>query len=100
MKNLNESLENLYWKELAEEGITKDDIELIDLDIAFEPVTPIKGASPCEVIETIGGKYLVNHPLSADAVTEEELKVMRFRYLQFDPDRIRQRNSINRMFGG
>ncbi len=100
MEDLMNTLNSLYWDKLKEEGIEKDDIELVDLDIAFSPVTPMKGEDPCEATETVGGKYIVHHPLySSVAVTAEALKVMRFRYLQFDPQRVKQRNQINRMFG-
>jgi len=93
-----ETLEKLYWEELNKEGITKEDIGLIMLEIEFTPVTPFEGASPCEVKETIGNNYIVMSPTGAITVDEEGLKVMRFRYLQFDPERIGQRNAINNMF--
>lgn len=75
-------LEKIKWDLLAEEGISKDDLDLVDLDIQFSPVIPCKGDSPCEVIETNGGKYLlVNHPIFRHAISADELKVMRYRYL-------------------
>lgn len=97
--NIEKSLEKLYWDELKKEGIEKEDVEFVDLDIAFSPVTPMQGAEACEVTETMGGKYIVHHPLYMDrAVSAEILKVMRYRYLMFDPSRIAQRNHINNLF--
>lgn len=77
-------LEKIKWKLLAEEGITKDDLDLVMLEIQFTPVIAIRGESikdAVEVTETVGGKYLVHHPLINGAVSEDELKVMRYRYL-------------------
>lgn len=99
LKNIMQTLENEAWKELNKEGITKEDLELVDLDIAYEPVTPFEGADPCGVSPAEGGGYIVYHPLLQHRkVSEEELKIMRFRFLEFDPERIRQREHINQMF--
>ena len=77
-----EVLEEIKWKILKEEGITKEDLALIDLDIAFSPVIPVRNGTPTEVIETIGGKYLLpNFPIFRNAISKEELTVMRYRYL-------------------
>lgn len=54
---------------------------MIDLDIAFSPVIPVRGGDPCEAIKTVGGGYIVNHPIIQGSVSPEELKVMRYRYL-------------------
>ena len=79
---IEEDLEKLKWDLLAQEEITKEDLELVDLDIQFTPVIPCKNDTPHEVIETVGGGYLiVNHPMFQHAITAEELKVMRYRYL-------------------
>ena len=79
---MEEELENIKWDLLSEEGIFKEDLGLVDLDIAFSPVIACKGDFPREVIETIGGKFLlVNHPLFSSALTKDELTVMRYRYL-------------------
>lgn len=91
--------DELYWSELENnEGITKDDAEMVMLDIAYSPVIPFKGAESCEAIPTIGGKYIVKHPMVTSPVSEEQLKVMRFRYLEFDPGRVAQREHINNLF--
>jgi hypothetical protein len=75
-------LEKIYADLLAEEGITKEDLDFVDLEIGFSPVIPVKGGSPTEAIETIGGKYLLpNFPIFRHAISAEELKVMRYRYL-------------------
>ena len=77
-----EVLEKIKWETLKEEGITKADLDLIDLDIAFSPVIPIRNGTPTEAIETIGGKYLLpNFPLFGYAISKEQLTVMRYRYL-------------------
>lgn len=99
MTDLNKTLEDAYWNELAKEGITKDDLELIDLDLGYSPATPIKGSGPMEVIKLENNKYRIpDCPIVGLNISEQRLKVMRFRYLQNDPDRIRQRNAINNMF--
>lgn len=75
-------LEKIKWNLLAEEGITKEDLTLVDLEIEFSPVIPVRNGSPCEVIQTIGGGYLIpNHPVFRGAISKEELIVMRYRYL-------------------
>lgn len=91
-------IEQAYWAELEKEGITKDHVDLVMLDIAFSPVIPMKGEDSCEVTETIGGKYIVHHPMFTNPVSADQLKVMRFRYLEFDPQRVAQREQIRRMF--
>ncbi len=99
MDDIKTILENLYWDELKKEGITKDDVELVDLDIAFSPVTPFINGSPEEVIKLNGGKYRIPNCLELGLnISADVIRVMRFRYLQFDPERVRQRNAINNMF--
>ena len=79
---LEQLLENIKWNILKEEGITKEDVDLVILDIAFTPVIPCKGDDPFDVIETTGGKYLIsNHPIFNQPISADELKVMRYRYL-------------------
>ncbi len=74
--------EKIKWDLLSEEGISKEDLELVDLSIAFTPVIPMKGDKAYEVIETVGGSYLiVNHPIINYSIPAELLKVMRYRYL-------------------
>lgn len=79
---VNHDLEQIKWQILEEEGITKEDLELVDLDINFTPVIPIRGGSPMEVIELVGGKYRVlDCPFVGLNLSKEELTVMRYRYL-------------------
>lgn len=59
-------------------------LDMVMLDIAFSPVIAIRGEKESQAVEvhpTVGGKYLVNHPFVPGAVTADELKVMRLRYL-------------------
>lgn len=84
MDKLLSHLEQLKWETLAKEGITKDDLDLVMLDINFSPVIALCGESirdAVEVTETIGGKYVVHHGLITNPVAADELKVMRYRYL-------------------
>lgn len=73
--------EKYYQQLFEEEGISKEDLDMVDLDIGFSPVLPFRGDKyPAEVIETIGGDYIVHgHPFNP--VSAEMLKVMRYRYL-------------------
>lgn len=73
---------------LEQEGITDWILECVDLDIAHTPVIPIPGDDTrytAEAIKTIGGRYLLNPPCSlyphGYALSADELKVMRARYL-------------------
>lgn len=95
---LSEIIEKIYWNELEKEGITKDCLDIVMLDIEFSPVTPFENASPCEVIETRDNKYIVFTELGPKTVTPDVLKVMRYRYLQFDFGRTQRREHINNMF--
>lgn len=76
-------LKEIKWELLKEEGITKEDLELVDLDIEFSPVMPIKGSEPMEAIKLRGGKYQVpDCPIiGMISLSEEDLKIMRYRYL-------------------
>lgn len=82
MKNILTGLEEQFWKELEEsEGITKEDIEFVDLEIGFSPVLQFKNSKyPAEVTETIGGNYIV-HGEMLQTVDPTTLKIMRYRYL-------------------
>lgn len=69
-----------YYKVLfEEEGITKEDLDLVDLRW-FSPVIPFKGCDPVDVTETMGGDYIVPG-CPVNPVPSEILKVMRYRYL-------------------
>jgi hypothetical protein len=70
-------------KEFAEEGISKEVLDMIDLDIAYSPVIPVrKGTQVCEVKKTYGGKYLIiDCPFFPNAVDKETIRVMRARFL-------------------
>lgn len=82
MDSIIADLENRMWERLeAEENITKENVELVMLDIGFSPVIPMKGENPCEVVETVTGKYLVMHPMFPMAINADHLKIMRYRYL-------------------
>ena len=80
--NTKETLEKIKWDLLSEEGITKKDLELVDLDIEFSPVIPIKGSGPMEAIKLQGGKYRVPNCLFVGLnLSKEEITIMRYRYL-------------------
>jgi len=68
------------YKKLKKEGITKEILEAVDLDIAYSPVLKEDSQFPTDVnYKTKGGNYYLegaNKP-----VTAEELKIMRARYL-------------------
>lgn len=67
---------------LAEEGITEDDLSLVDLDIEYTPVIPIRGAQPMEAVKLRGGNYAVPEcPLVGTSISPKALTVMRYRYL-------------------
>jgi hypothetical protein len=75
-------LEKIKFALLEEEGITKEDLDLVDLDIEFSPVIPIRGGSPMEVIKLEGGMYRVPDCLIVGLnITPEELTIMRYRFL-------------------
>ncbi|MBN2003765.1 MAG: hypothetical protein JXA21_10445 [Anaerolineae bacterium] len=68
----------------AEEGITPALLDFVDLDVAYSPVLAVRGedvAQAVEVIKTMGGKYIVRHPVFPQTVDADSLKVMRLRYL-------------------
>jgi len=75
-------LYKLKWDILLKEGITKEDLELVDLDIGYSPVIPIKGGQPMEAIRLESGKFRVPEcPIVGLNISEEELTIMRYRYL-------------------
>ncbi len=75
-------IENLKWDLLKEEGITKADLELVDLNIEHSPVIPIKGSKPMECIKLEDGMYRVpGCEMVGLNLSESEVKVMRYRYL-------------------
>jgi len=75
-------IDGIIWGHLGEEGITKEGIELVDLDIGYSPVIPFKGSPPLEVIELTGGKYRIpDCPFSPLNISSDDLKIMRYRYL-------------------
>lgn len=74
--------EKIKWDLLKEEGITKEDLELVDLNMGFSPVIAIKGLRPMEVLKLQNGKYRVPDCLMVGLnLSKEELTVMRYRYL-------------------
>ena len=75
-------LEKIKWDLLAKEGITKEKLELVDLDIEFSPVIPIKNGEPMEAIKLEGGEYRVPDCLMVGLnLSKEEITIMRYRYL-------------------
>lgn len=77
-----ELFEKITEEILMEEGISKDDLELVDLNIEFSPVIPVKGGSPMEVVKLKDGFYRIpDFPQAGLNITEESLKVMRYRFL-------------------
>lgn len=81
MENIINDLEQVYWDQLKEEGIEKEDLEMVDLEINFSPVIPYRNSKdPMEAIELMGGNYAIPGTPFTN-VTPDQLKVMRFRYL-------------------
>ena len=67
-----------------EDALTYDAVPAVDLSIADSPVIPSRFCDlPVATMRTIGGGYILLHdpPAFAEVVTEEELRVMRARYL-------------------
>lgn len=86
MSDLNKILSDIvdkeFWGPLKEEGIEKDDLELVDLTIEYSPVQMNKDSPPVEIKahETRGGDWIVEgYPFNP--VSETLLKVWRYRYL-------------------
>lgn len=72
---------NEIKKSLNEEVITEDILACVDLNIEYSPVIAIRGEKTLsEVIKCESG-YFVKHPLVNKIVNEDELKIMRCRYL-------------------
>ena len=69
----------------AEEGITKEMLDFVDLDIEFSPVLAFRGerlGEEVEVVPTQGDeRYIVRHLGISTSVGAKELKRMRLRYL-------------------
>jgi len=80
LENILKNQREQFYKSLEQdEGITQQDLELVDLEIDFSPVIPFHGGKPVEAIETMGGAfYVTGYP---NIVSAEMLKVMRYRYL-------------------
>lgn len=69
---------------LAEEGILPHILESVDLGIAYSPVLAFRGEGlrdAAKVTKTMGGNYLVDHPMVKHGVTPDALRVMRCRWL-------------------
>lgn len=84
-RTLIDVLEEIYWKLLAEEGITPALVDFVDLDVTFSPVLAIRGEQLGQEVEVypsvVKGKWIVRHSMVTSAVDEQELKVMRLRFL-------------------
>lgn len=70
----------------AEEGITPELLECVDLDVAFSPVICVRGESMCDAVTVSESndpnRYLLTHQAYPQGfVTKDELKVMRCRFL-------------------
>ena len=79
---MKEVLNSLYWQELEKEGITRDDLDLVMLEIEYSPVIPMKGSKPMEAIKLENGMYRVpDCPIVGLNIPEDQFKVMRYRYL-------------------
>ncbi|GAG00864.1 unnamed protein product [marine sediment metagenome] len=75
-------LEKIYFDILKEEGITKEGLGFVDLEIGYSPVIPIRGGRPMEVIKLQGGAYRVpDCPMVGLNISPERLTIMRYRYL-------------------
>jgi len=76
------NVDKIITELLLEEGITKEDLELVDLEIGYSPVVPFKGSRPMEVIKLEGGFYRIPEcPFVGLNITPESLTIMRYRYL-------------------
>ena len=77
--------------ELANEGITPELLEVVDLDVEFSPVLPFPGDDITDTVtvrpwgfvadDALPKTFEVMHPLVRSPTTRDELKVMRARYL-------------------
>lgn len=84
-------LKRFVRDELAEEGITPELLEMVDLDISYCPVIPFPGGGlDCAVDvrpwgflpdDVLPEKFEVMHPHVDNPVDRESLKIMRARYL-------------------
>lgn len=79
---MEKQLEQISWDLLKEEGITKELLEMVDLDIDYTPVIPLKGMIPMEVIKLEGGMYRIPEcPMVGLNISADDLKIMRCRFL-------------------
>ena len=86
MKALIKALTKLSDDALAEEGLTKEIINYVDLDVAFSPVICFRGETLNDAItvseSTDSNRYLLRHPLIPEGfVSKDRLQVMRARFL-------------------
>lgn len=86
MSQLIEALSKHIDSILAEEGITKEILDCVDLDVAFSPVIVIRGESLAEAVTVQESqdpnRFLLRHPLCPSGFCHrDELKIMRARYL-------------------
>jgi hypothetical protein len=89
--SLLDALDRLVSEQLAEEGITPDLLEMVDLSVAYSPVIPFVGGRFADAVKVrpwgfvadrvLPEKFEVMHPLVRNPVGRESLKVMRARYL-------------------
>lgn len=85
VENINQEIDfikKIISDRLEEEGITQDILDAVDLDIEYSPVIPFRGDKPWEVEKLRNNRYWIrDHPLITSPISEDELKVMRCRFL-------------------
>jgi hypothetical protein len=68
-----------------EEGLTKDLIDAVDLNIAYSPVIALNGEKLHDAVKAtrlINKMYRIEHPLFfGKNISKDELKIMRARYI-------------------
>jgi len=81
--SLKSLIEGAYWEELSKEGITKDCLKMVVIDIAYSPVIAVKNEDPVNVVKQENGKYRIDGDsiFNGRIIDENSLKVMRYRYL-------------------
>lgn len=89
--NVRDLLRGVLTNELAQEGITPEVLNMVDLEMAYSPVLACRGDTidaavsvqpwGCVPKGVLPEKFEVRHPLVRLPVDRAELKVMRARYL-------------------
>lgn len=72
-----------YWARLEKlEGITQQDVELVDLSVACSPVILHQGGPEVQVTPTQGGKTFVVHSSPVQQLEAHQIRVARYRWLK------------------